>query len=128
MNDHPRATATITGFLIVIALVICGCLAKAPATNSTANTGSNSGESMAKSGPNTSAGDDVAVVRNAFTQLKNSSFRLHEETNMAGASADQVVTRVMEVAPPDRNHVVLNDLEWITIGAQRYTKTKDGRT
>ena len=34
----------------------------------------------------------------------------------------------MEVVPPNRNHVVLDDLEWIRVGDQRYTKTKDGWT
>jgi len=125
MKDQQRSVATIIGFLIIVAFAVCGCLSKNPATNTT----STSGESTAKSGTNSaSGGDAAAVVRNAFAQLKNRSFRLHEETNMAGASADQIVTRVMEVVPPDRTHVVLNDLEWITIGDQRYTKTKDGWT
>jgi hypothetical protein len=120
--------ATFLGFLIVITVAVSGCLSKGPTTNATTNSAAGSSASTASAASNARSGDDASVVRNAFAQLNNRSFRLREDTNMAGPDANKTLTRVMEVVPPDQRHVVLGDLEWITIGNQRYTKSNGSWT
>ena len=113
----------LAALLTIMTISLAGCLFKNPSTNATTNSASgstNSGTSAA------TTSDDASVVRNAFAQLKNRSFRMREESNM-GASG-QIVTRTVEFVPPDRRHAVLGELETITIGNQRYTKSNGSWT
>jgi hypothetical protein len=86
----------------------------------------NSGGETHSPGASNSIDPKTTVLR-AFQQLTVRPFRLRETTTMTGPGGSAVtMSRVMEFAPPNRYHAVLDTREMIWVGDDQYQRL-DGK-